>query len=96
MHHASIRRYHVTSAKEVTRLVNEGFVPIISRAPGFIAYYGVEGSDGTWASLSIFETQAQADESNRMAADFVKQNLSTYIKGTPDTTRGDLVCDTTS
>ncbi len=96
MHHASVRRYHVTSAKEVTRLVNEGFVPIISQAPGFVAYFGVDGGDGTWASLSIFETQAQADESNRLAADFVKKNLASLMKGAPDTTAGDLVCDTTS
>jgi hypothetical protein len=89
--HASIRKYQVRSAEEFTELVNSGFVPIISQAPGFIAYYGVDTGNGTWSSVSIFETREGADESNRLAAEFVKQNLRQFIVSGPDVTEGSLV-----
>jgi len=38
----TIRRYKVDSPKEVTRLVNEGFFPLIRKVAGFVAYYGIE------------------------------------------------------
>jgi hypothetical protein len=89
--YASIRKYKVHSSQEFSRLVNEGFMPIISQSPGFIAYYGVDSGSGIWSSVSIFETKAEADESNRMAADFVKQNLAALIDSGPEITVGDLV-----
>ena len=93
--YTSIRRYQVNSAAEFTRLVNEGFVPIIQNAPGFIAYYGVDSGKGVWTSVSIFETEAEADESNRMAADFVKNHLKPLIDAGPEITVGNLVVHST-
>jgi len=38
--YVAVRRYEgVTDPKEAGRLVDEGFVPIISEIPGFVAYY---------------------------------------------------------
>jgi hypothetical protein len=39
---------------ELMRRVEEGFVPIISNAPGFIAYYALDAGEGVVASISIF------------------------------------------
>ncbi len=35
--YVSIRRYKTTSVEELTRRVQEGFVPIVRQAPGYIA-----------------------------------------------------------
>jgi hypothetical protein len=36
--YATVRRYEgVTDPREATRRVNEGFVPLISQVPGFVA-----------------------------------------------------------
>jgi len=91
--YTSIRKYKIRSADEFTRLVNEGFIPIISSAPGFVAYYGVDSGDGTWSSVSIFETQEEADQSNKLAADFVKDHLKPLIVSGPEITIGDLVVE---
>ena len=41
--YVTVRRYEgVTDPSEVTRLVDEGWLPIISEMPGFVAYYMVE------------------------------------------------------
>ena len=76
----SIRKYKLTSqdAKtrgELTRQINDLFLPQISKAPGFVSYYAVDGGSGTLATVSVFESQSGAEESNRQAADFVKKNL---------------------
>jgi len=91
---ASVRRYEGIdpgSVDEVMQLVHEGFSNIISQAPGFIAYYALDAGDGVIASISVFEDQAGADESNRMAADWVAENLAAYIQTPPLTTAGDVV-----
>jgi hypothetical protein len=70
--------------------VNQGFVPIISTAPGFVAYYVVDAGNDVVASVSVFQDQSGADESNRMAADWVKENLASLVSGSPEITAGAL------
>ncbi len=88
--YASIRRYKTTPgvAAELARRVNQGFVPIISKAPGFVAYYVVDAGNDVVASVSVFQDQAGAEESNRMAADWVKENIASLVSGSPEITAG--------
>jgi hypothetical protein len=72
--YASIRIYKTDSVNDVARMVNEDFVPLIERMPGFLGYYCVATDDGTWATVSIFETDPQTEESNRLAAEFVQHS----------------------
>jgi hypothetical protein len=50
-------------ANELKQRVNEGFLPLISDGPGFIAYYVLNAGDGVVTSISIFESKAKAEES---------------------------------
>ena len=88
--YASIRRYSTVkgASAELAQRVNQGFLPIISSAPGFIAYYVVDAGNDEVASVSIFQDQAGAEASNREAADWVKANLATLVAGAPDITAG--------
>lgn len=88
--YVSIRRYEIdpASGDEILRRVEEGFVPIISNAPGFTAYYGTV-TDGIACSVSVFEDQAGAEESNRMAADWVK-TVAHLFPNRPQTTAGEV------
>ncbi len=91
--HIAIRRYRLlgsASADEVLQRATEGFIPIIKDAPGFLAYYAVDGGGGTVASVSIFEHRAGAEESNRMAADWVRENLSSMFAGSPEIIEGEV------
>ncbi len=79
----AIRRLKAKSGllEEGIRRIENGFVPLISSMPGFVEYYTVDAGEDVGFSISIFETQAQADESNRRAADWVKQNLAPLAAG---------------
>jgi hypothetical protein len=94
--YASVRRYdgvEPDSVDEVVRLVGEegGFASIISKSPGFIAYYAVVAGDGVVASISVFEEKTGAEESNRMAADWVKEHLVSLLPNPPQVTAGEVV-----
>ena len=93
--YASVRRYdgvEPDSVDEVVRLVGGegGFASIISKAPGFIAYYAVVAGDGVVVSISVFDKKTGAEESNRMAADWVKEHLVSLLPNPPQVTAGEV------
>ena len=90
--YATVRRLEgVTNPGEAARRVNEGFVPLISQIPGFVAYYWVDAGSGVMISTSVFQDQASAEESNRRAADYVRQNLVSVLPNPPQVTAGEVV-----
>jgi quinol monooxygenase YgiN len=90
--HVAIRRYRMepASVDEVMRQANEGFIPIIKDAEGFLAYYALNAGAGEIATVSVFEDQAGAEESVRMAADWVRQNLAALLPDPPEVTAGEV------
>jgi quinol monooxygenase YgiN len=90
--HVAIRRYRLdpTSVDEVMRQVNEGFIPLIKDADGFLAYYALNAGAGEIATVSVFEDQAGAEQSVRMAADWVGQNLAALLPDPPEITAGEV------
>ena len=92
--YAVVRRYEGASprfADEGIRQINEGLLPIISQVPGFVAYYAFDAGGGVVSSVSIFDNQAGAEESNRRAADWVRQNLSEMVPNPPQVTAGQVL-----
>jgi quinol monooxygenase YgiN len=90
--HVAVRRYQMdpASVDEVMRQVNEGFIPIIKDADGFLAYYALNAGAGEIATVSVFENQAGAEESIRMAADWIRQNLAALLPNPPEITAGEV------
>jgi hypothetical protein len=89
----SIRHFkNVVNAKESTKLVNEHFYPLISAIPGFVVCFGIETTDGGWASVNIFQTEEGAAESNKIGAAFAKEHF--IQQDPPEVVAGTLVCST--
>jgi heme-degrading monooxygenase HmoA len=91
--HAVIRRYQLAdpdATDEVKRYVNEGFVPLVRDIRGFLAFYWLDAGEGTVASVSVFEDRAASEESDRMAAKYIKQHgaLASLLPDLPETTEG--------
>ena len=81
--YAAIRRLKVKSGliDEAAQRIENGFVPIVSSVPGFVEYVGVQVGEDEGLTISLFETQAQAEESTRRAAEWVKQNVAPLAAG---------------
>jgi len=90
---AAIRRYHTDadSIGEVARRVNEGFVPLISDMSGFVAYFALDAGQGEYGTVSVFEDQASAEESNRVAEEWVDENLRELLPTPPEYAAGEVV-----
>ncbi len=90
--YVAVRRYQVKagSMDEIVRRAQEGFVPLIRQAPGFVAYYGVVTGTDRLFTVSIFQDQPGADELTRLAADWVRQNLAELVEGPPDLQAGEV------
>jgi hypothetical protein len=90
---AAIRRYQTDpdSMGELARRVNEGFVPLISEMSGFVVYLALDAGQGEYGTVSVFEDQTSAEESNRVAEEWVKENLRELLPSTPEYAAGEVV-----
>lgn len=91
--YATVRRYEgITDTAEAGRRVSESFMSLISELPGFVAYFWVDAGGGVMISTSVFQDQASAQESNRKAADWVRQNnLASLYPNPPQITAGEVI-----
>jgi hypothetical protein len=89
---AVVRHYHFDKkdSKEIDRLVRDEFVPIIKKAKGFVRYYWLDTGAGEGASFSVFKDKAGADESVRLAADFIKTKMSKVVVQKPEVIEGPI------
>jgi quinol monooxygenase YgiN len=90
---AVIRHYHFDpkNGAEIDKQVREGFVPLIRKAKGFMRYYWLDTGKGEGASFGVFRDKAGADESVRLAADFVQKHLSKLVTSKPEVIEGPVV-----
>jgi hypothetical protein len=93
--HATVRRYEGVDASrtdELSTKITESLMPRLSELPGFAGYYVIEAGNGVMTSIGLFETSAQADESTRIAADWVQEEkLQTAFPSPPKITSGEVI-----
>ena len=81
---ATIRRYESIDQSRTSELVkkaDETLLPSLSELPGFSGYYLIEAGDGVMSSISFFDTSEHADESTRVASNWVReQKLETALR----------------
>ena len=85
-----IRHYHfdAKNGAEIDGKIRESFVPLIKKARGFVRYYWLDTGKGEGASLSVFQDKAGADESVRLAADYVREHMSKLLTQKPEVIEG--------
>jgi quinol monooxygenase YgiN len=89
---AVIRHYHFDKkdSAEIDQLIQNQFVPIIRKAPGFVRYYWLDTGAGEGASFGVFKDKAGADESVRLAADFVRTKMAALLRQKPEVIEGPI------
>ena len=92
---ATIRRYEATDQARTSELVkkaDETLLPSLSELPGFSGYSLIEAGNGVMSSITYFDTSAHADESTRLASNWVReQKLETALPNAPKITSGEVV-----
>jgi hypothetical protein len=92
---ATIRRYEAIDQSRTSELVKkleDGLAPRLSKLPGFSSYHVIEAGSGILSSVGFFETAAQADESTRVAASWVREEkLESLLPNAPKITAGEVI-----
>ncbi len=91
--HVAIRQYHINprDVEAVTQKVQDGFVPLLRKAPGFVEYYWLNAGNGRVVSVGFFQDQASAEASTQMAADYVRQFLYELVRNPPEIIEGEVL-----
>jgi len=87
-----IRRYQVDEKnidQIVTRAKN-GFLPLVTKLPGFASYSILGAGKGTLLTTSGFTAFSGAAESTQAAAKFVKEHLASLVPKPPEVTSGEV------
>jgi hypothetical protein len=92
--YVAVRRYEgVHDPQKVGQLVEQGFIPIISEMPGFVAYYCVDAGDGVIVSTSVFVHKDAEEQSTFRAGEFVAEDLGLLSPNPPQVTAGEVVAN---
>src|SRR6266581_4862890 len=81
--YAAIRRLKARPGvfDEVVQRDESGLVPLLRSVSGFVEFVLVQVEEDVGVSISLFETQEQAEEASRRTADWVKQNVVPLVAG---------------
>jgi len=90
--YAAIRQYKSKPGMvdQLAERIREA-VPVISGVSGFMGYYVVYAPDDTVTAVSIFNKVEEAQESNRLALAWAKENLSSFFIGEGAATAGPVI-----
>jgi hypothetical protein len=95
---ATIRRYRPTAGKvdrqvtdELRRQLQEEFVPIAQRIPGFHGYYAFTVEDRELLTVSVYEDRSGAEESTRRAMDYTRNTKMPIEVGQPEVIEGEVL-----
>jgi hypothetical protein len=98
--YATIRRYEGIDqdrTEELTKKVGDSLLPRLSEMPGFKSYFLIEADNGVMSSIGFFDTSAHADESTRVASDWVREEkLETALPNPPKVTDGEVIVEKTN
>jgi hypothetical protein len=88
--YAVIRHYHFDAkdGAEIDRMIRDGFVPLLRKAKGFVSYHWLNSGNGEGASFGVFQDKAGADESVRLAADYVVKHMAKFLRNKPEVIEG--------
>lgn len=99
MAYVSVRRYDGLDADTIPQIAEKveesGFGNTLRGITGFLGYYMIAGDDGTGMTVSVFETQAGAEESIQRAAEMVGAEFRDLIPNPPQITNGELLLEVT-
>jgi hypothetical protein len=89
--YATVRRYvgNADLADQLAGRRNE-IKALIEDVPGFVAYYLLQADDGT-VSITVCQDRSGAEESNSVAANWLKENMPDVAASSPEVSAGEVV-----
>lgn len=90
--YAVIHQYYIIPGTddELVQRVRDGLVPMLSKEPGFVAYYVLQVRNDMLIFVSIFDSLARAEEPPLEVIDWEQQNIAPFIQCLPEVKIGEV------
>lgn len=81
MRYTRLTAYNIVKGtfRELTGIAENGILPLLRKAPGFVDYGLVDAGHRTVVAISIWETRVEAQRSARMATKWVRENVGDRV-----------------
>ena len=91
--HVSVRKYQIDpeAVEAVVVKVEDSFVPLISKLPGFVSYMVAEAEEGVVVTVSVFESEDAAKQSVDTARQWVQENVPEFVQAPLDVVTGEVI-----
>jgi len=77
--------------------VGESLAPRLSKLPGFSGYFLIDTGEGVMSSIGLFDSSTQADESTRVASEWVRdEKLEKILQNPQKVTGGEVIVHKTN
>jgi hypothetical protein len=97
---ATVRRYEGIDAShkdELKKKIGESLAPRLSKLPGFSSYFLIDTGEGVMSSIGLFDNSTQANESTRVASEWVRdEKLERILQNPPKVTDGEVIVHKTN
>jgi hypothetical protein len=87
---ASLHRYRVIDAEALVERIQEEFVERVKTIEGFVAYYVIDGGDGSVTSITLGETEEAVQTSAVESQDWIVERAAHLVEGAPNVTAGEV------
>jgi heme-degrading monooxygenase HmoA len=74
--YATVRKYTGTELADVLVQNEQAVRELLTGIEGFKSYYLLRNDDGTALSVTVYDNQSGVEESNRQAAEWVRENAA--------------------
>ena len=78
-------------AKEAIRVIQSGSLPVLKDIDGFRGYLVVEGSDDTFISMALFDSQPMAESAGKALVGWIQDNLKSLTASPVQTLTGTVI-----
>jgi len=82
--------YDLTDRDVAVELVATGFIPLLQGADGLFSYFSMDDGVDRVVTLSVYETEENALAANELAAEFVAEYMTGWIRQEPRRINGRL------
>ena len=82
MRYTRLSTYDLTKGTfpELTDIAEKGILPIFAKESGFVNYGLVDAGNHKVVAISIWDTREQAQKSEQMAMNWVKENIADRVR----------------
>lgn len=74
----------------VGKRIGDGLAGMVGGLPGFVSFYSAEAEDNVLVMASVFDTQATAEDAERLAVVWASENIGFLLPNYPQITAGEV------